>query len=91
MEDPQKTGCDVDDILCQLRVLASLKTLQDNMGKESFAVEFPELQGMDTKIKEKIATQKVKLSDAIRSCGDAVDPDEIPAELLHDLEEDEEE
>ncbi len=82
-------GCDVDDIICQLRVLASLKTLQENMGKENFLLEFPELEGMDVKIKDKIASQRVRLSDAIKTC-DVIDPDEIPPEILAELEEKEE-
>lgn len=71
--------CNVDDILCQIRVLGHLKGLQDEMGKEGFSTEFPELTGLGEHLETKIEFQRGKLRDSLVACGQ-VKEDELPLE-----------
>jgi len=81
--------CKVEDILCQINVLQSLRGLQTALGNETFLSEFPELQGLDTKIADKIQTTTGDLKEAIARCGN-IPLEEIPA-LVPESEETEEE
>ena len=60
--------CKVEDILCQINVLQSLRGLQTALGDETFLSEFPELQGLDTKLADKIQTTTGDLKEAIAKC-----------------------
>jgi len=61
--------CNVDDILCQIGVLQNLRGLQKGMGNEAFLSEFPELQGLDSKLTAKIESGTESLKAAIAKCG----------------------
>lgn len=63
-EEPERR-CDVDDILCQLEVLTHLKGLQGALGEERYRADFPELQGLD----EKVRSQEATLREALGRCG----------------------
>ena len=61
--------CNVDDILCQVGVLQNLRGLQAGMGNEAFLNEFPELQGLDSKLTAKIESSTESLKTAVAKCG----------------------
>lgn len=61
--------CNVDDILCQIEVLRSLKTLRQNMSAESFRNQFPELEGISEKLTENINASRANLQEALIKCG----------------------
>ena len=61
-------GCDVDDILCKIETLRHLKGLQDQMGKDNFTKEFPELTSLGSKLEEKIYEAKGNLATALGTC-----------------------
>ncbi len=46
----ERTPCDVDDVVCQMEVLAHLKGLQKERGQEQFLKQFPELVGVEVTI-----------------------------------------
>jgi len=74
--------CNVDDILCQIEALRSMRGLQTALGNETFASEFPELVGMDGKLSEKIASTRGDLRTALAKCGNEDLTDiEIPEDL----------
>jgi len=60
--------CKVEDILCQIKVLQSMRELKTAVGDETFLRDFPELQGLDTKLTEKIKTTTGDLKEAIAKC-----------------------
>ncbi|KKL79755.1 hypothetical protein LCGC14_2011610 [marine sediment metagenome] len=61
--------CDVNDIICQLETLKSLRSLKVNMGQEAMLDRFPQLSGMDEKLVESIQETEGDLKTAIRKCG----------------------
>lgn len=63
-EEPERK-CDVDDILCQMAVLGHLRGLQSVLGEERYRVDFPELQGLD----EKVRSQESTLRETLGRCG----------------------
>lgn len=62
------TECNIDDILCKIRTIESIKNLRSVMGSESFIQEFPELEGLDTKLLEKLDITKADVQEAIAQC-----------------------
>lgn len=75
--------CKVDDIICQLETLQALKTLERNLGKDSFLTKYPQLDGMQGLLKEEIETAQQSLKGSINACGN-IDPDELPEEVLEE-------
>ena len=71
--------CNVGDILCELEVLQSMKALRKAIGEETFQKEFPELEGLDTKLVAKIGTSKESLREALAQCGN-LDLEEVVGE-----------
>ena len=61
--------CNVDDILCQIEVLRSMRALQTALGDETFTEEFPELAGLDAKLIDKINAQRGDIREALAECG----------------------
>ena len=61
--------CNVDDILCKIEALRSMRALQAALGKESFSAEFPELEGVDEKLSRSITTSQGDLKSALAKCG----------------------
>lgn len=79
-------GCNVDDILCQLRLLDNLKSLRENMGDASFIIKFPELTGLEPKLTREIENANKALRVKIEECGN-LNTDEMPEEFQDELEE----
>ena len=72
--------CDIDDLLCQIQVLSHLKGLESVLGVERYRTDFPELQGLNEKIKR----QEVTLRETLGRCG--VPPLEAPEEIKEEEE-----
>lgn len=60
--------CNLDDLLCQMQVLSHLKGMQGLLG-EKFTDSFPEFEGLDTVVEEKIRNQEISLAEALERCG----------------------
>ena len=50
MSEGEKSPCDVDDVVCQMEVLAHLRGLQKGLGNSQFLDKSPELAGLDEAI-----------------------------------------
>lgn len=61
--------CNIDDILCQIEALRSMRSLRSAMGNETFVREFPELEGLDEKLIDKIQTTEGDIREALAKCG----------------------
>ncbi len=59
----------IDDICCQMQVLSHLKGLQSVLGMESFRSCFPELEGLDEKMTERIKEQEIDIRESMKICG----------------------
>jgi len=73
--------CNVDEIMKQLKVLESLKNLQNTVGDNFFLETFPELGTVGEKLNTVISKQEEELSDKMAECGN-LNPDELPPELM---------
>jgi len=62
--------CNVDDILCQLEVLRTLKELQEGLSKDWFKEKFPELEEVNTKLSESITEQNESIRQAVERCAE---------------------
>ena len=62
-------GCNVEDFLCQIKVLESLRSLRTALGNGNFLSEFPELDGLDGKLVRKIETTEGDFRAALAKCG----------------------
>lgn len=74
-EIPEK--CDMEDLVCQMQVLAHLRGIQDVMGSGRFQTEMPELSGLSEKLTDTIQTQERSIEETMRTCG-MLDPEETP-------------
>ena len=76
--------CDVDDILCQLRILEHLRSLQKDLGNKKLLEEFPEFRGIDERLSSKIITQKGAVKEALERCGN-LSEDMAPPEIYDEI------
>ena len=65
----EKAKCDIDDIVCQMQVLAHLKGMQSILGEERYKGDFPEFEGLDEKLAGRIESQETSLQEALDKCG----------------------
>ena len=61
--------CDVEDILCRIKVIESLRSLRTALGDGNFLSEFPELNGLDERLVRKIETTEGDFRAALAKCG----------------------
>ena len=61
--------CNIDDIICQIQVLSHLKGIQNLVGDEKFSTGFPEFEGLDMVLTEKIRTGEASLNETLKGCG----------------------
>ena len=67
--------CDTDDLMCQMLVLSHLNGLRSALGEERYKADFPELQGLDARIK----SQESTLRETLGRCG--LKPEEAIIEI----------
>lgn len=73
--------CDIDDILCQMRILDNLKNIKDAAGTENFKKQYPELEGLETTIASRIDQQDEVLRSAFEKCNLPYISPENPADI----------
>jgi len=61
--------CNIDDILCQLRVLDHLRGIRAAIGDIKFPEIFPEFKGLDDTLTEKMIMQDKSLREMLQKCG----------------------
>jgi hypothetical protein len=74
--------CDVDDLLCQMRVLGNLEGLANLLGTERFQQQYPDYASLLDVTKERIDLQKSTLRSTMERCNLP-----IPEELQEQVEE----
>jgi hypothetical protein len=72
-------GCNVDEIMKELKVLDTMKQLKENMGEADFTARWPELAGIGGKLETEIAKQEEVLTTKMSECG-RLDSDVLPEE-----------
>jgi hypothetical protein len=64
-----KNPCDVDDLMCQMRVLGHLEGIQNLLGSDNFKNSFPELEGLGDKVSERIKSSEENIRVSFQRCG----------------------
>lgn len=85
MSEVPEEKCNMDDLVCQMQVLAHLRGIENVMGDERFRSQMPELSGLSQKLTDTIQTQEATIEETMRSCG-MLAPEEPPT--LNPLTED---
>lgn len=67
-EEPEKK-CDIDDLMCQLQVMNLLGGMKSLLGSEKFKTRYPEFEGLEETIAERITEQKTTLKEVFEKCG----------------------
>lgn len=85
--------CDINDILCDIEVLRSLRTLRQNISTDDFKTRYPEFSDLETRLSTDIQSSERNLKDALAQCGNVdlvseVIPSEITAGEIESPEED---
>lgn len=81
--ESEKPKCDIDDIICQIKILDSLRVIKDSINEEGFKERFPELVNLGNTLASKISEQDSILRNAFEKCGLAGierEPEEITVE-----------
>lgn len=81
--------CDVNDILCQLKVLQSMNDLKGAIGDEAFLSKFPELANLPEKLTAEIANQRGSLREALEKCGNIGLEEELESTVVEESAEEE--
>ena len=70
-------ACDTDEIIKQLKELEQLKDLKVKITENTFASQFPELNGIGAKLDQIIENTEDALNKKMAECGN-IQADEIP-------------
>ena len=70
--------CDMDDVLCQMQVLAHLKGIQSTLGDERFKSTMPEMATIADSLPGRIASQEKTLRENMQNCGLLAREETIP-------------
>ncbi len=73
--------CDPEDIACQARVIKHLRGLAEELGVESLHEQFPEFDGLQGTITEKLRARKDVMKSTLVNCG-IIEPDESLEDVL---------
>lgn len=80
MSENPESQCNMDDLVCQMQVLAHLRGIEDVLGSDRFHGEMPEFSGFSEKLAETILTQERTIEETMRSCG-LLAPDETAPQI----------
>lgn len=79
-EEPEKK-CDIDDILCQLQVMNYLEGMKNLLGSEKFKTRYPEFEGLEGTVAERMREQETTIKEAFEKCGIPV-PEKPEPEII---------
>jgi len=84
----ENQGCDIDDLLCQIRVQSHLQGLHILLGDEKFKQQFPEFEGLEDTVAERIKTQEGSLRESLERCGLPMpsDVEKVEPEIIKEIE-----
>ena len=69
MGQPVEKNCDIDDMLCQLKVMNLLDGMKNLLGSEKFKTSYPEFVGLEETVAERMSQQKTTIKEAFEKCG----------------------
>ncbi len=81
MTEEQKPKCDIDDLMCQLQVMNLLGGMKNLLGSEKFKVRYPEFEGLEGTVSERMKEQETTIKEAFEKCGIPV-PEEVEPEII---------
>lgn len=67
-EQPEKK-CDIDDLMCQLQVMNLLGGMKNLLGTERFKTRYPEFEGLEETVSERMKEQETTIKEAFEKCG----------------------
>lgn len=65
----EEKRCNTEDILCQMEVLGHLKGIRSIVGDEQFKNSFPEFEGLNETLSERIKSSETNLKETLERCG----------------------
>lgn len=68
VEEPEKK-CDIDDLMCQLQVMNLLGGMKNLLGSERFKTRYPEFEGLEETVSERMREQETTIREAFEKCG----------------------
>lgn len=77
--------CDPEDIACQVRVIKNLRGLTEELGTEEMHEQFPELDGLEGTIADKLRNRQDVMKSTLVECGILLE-DEALEDVLPDAE-----
>lgn len=75
--------CDLDDVVCQLNVLKTLRELKGQVGTTNFQERFPEFTGLENTVAARIKESETSLKKALTACG-ALDNEDVESLVEQD-------
>ena len=63
------TECNIDDIVCQLRMLDHLAGMKNLVGTETFRQKYPQFSGLESEVTALMAEQKGTVTELMKKCG----------------------
>ena len=73
---PEKK-CDIDDLMCQLQVMNYLGGMKNLLGSEKFKVRYPEFEGLQETVMERMKEQETTIREAFENCGLPIPEEEL--------------
>ena len=61
--------CDIDDLMCQLQVMNYLGGMKNLLGSEKFKIRYPEFEGLEGTMIERMKEQETTIREAFERCG----------------------
>lgn len=83
MVEEEKPKCDIDDLLCQLKVMNLLEGMKNLLGTEKFKARYPEFESLEGTVSERMREQETTIKEAFERCGIPV-PEEPETETIEE-------
>lgn len=85
VENMESKKCDVDDLMCQMRLMGHLEGMKNIMGTDKFQQLYPEYAGLAEATSIKLEEQKTTLRSSLESCGLPI-PEELQVAIQETAE-----
>jgi len=69
----EEKRCDIDDLMCQLQVMNLLGGMKNLLGSERFKTSYPEFEGLEETVTERLKEQETTIKEAFEKCGMSVE------------------
>lgn len=86
MAEDSQPRCDVDDLLCQMRLMSHLEGLQSIMGTDKFKEQYPDFAELQNTVTGRLEKQKENIRTSMEKCGLPI-PQELEEEVQEETSE----